>query len=86
VGVGQLQTARFKNADITLIADGVDRLSDVFFQTLQPQKRLWGLRIFSILTGRTGEELMHLSNRVWGLSGPLDDEAVSALFANLVAL
>jgi len=64
VGVGQLQTARFKNADITLIADGVDRLSDVFFQTLQPQKRLRGLRIFSILIGRTGEELMHWSNRV----------------------
>lgn len=84
--MNQMQTARFKNADITLITDGVDRISEAFLQTLQTQKRLWGFRIFSILIGGTGEELSKWSDRVWGLSGQLDDEAAGELFADLVAM
>jgi len=82
----QLETARFKNADITLITDGIDRVSEDFLDTLQARKRAWGFRIFSIVIGGTSEELLKWSDRVWALSGQLDDEAAGELFADLVAL
>ncbi|WP_020375027.1 vWA domain-containing protein [Sulfobacillus thermosulfidooxidans] len=47
----QLATARFKNADITVITDGASRLAPDFRTTLITQKRAWGFRIFSILIG-----------------------------------
>ena len=82
----QLETARFKTADITFITDGENRLADAFLQRLQAQKRAWGFRIFSILIGGTAEELARWSDRVWALQGQPDDNAAGDVFAELVAM
>jgi uncharacterized protein with von Willebrand factor type A (vWA) domain len=82
----QLETARFKTADITFITDGENRITDDFLQRLQAQKRAWGFRIFSILIGGTAEELSRWSDRVWALQGQPDDEAAGDVFAELVAM
>jgi uncharacterized protein with von Willebrand factor type A (vWA) domain len=82
----QLETQRFKNADITFITDGAARVGDDFSRDLMAKKRAWGFRIFSILIGGVGEELLSWSDRVWALAGRPDDQAAGDVFAELVAL
>ena len=82
----QLATARFKNADITFITDGVCEISDDFFDALQAKKRAWGFRIFSILIGGVDEELLRWSDKIWALQGRPDDNAAGDVFAELVAI
>lgn len=82
----QLDTQRFKNADITFITDGVSRVNDDFYRDLMAKKRAWGFRIFSILIGGVGEELLNWSDRVWALTGSPDDNAAGDVFAELVAM
>lgn len=84
--MAQLETARFKNADITFITDGVSRVSDAFLKELLAKKQAWGFRIFSILIGGTGEELAQWSDRIWALAGQPDDQAAGDVFAELVAM
>lgn len=82
----QLDTQRFKNADITFITDGASRINDDFYRGLMDKKRAWGFRIFSILIGGVGEELLNWSDRVWSLTGSPDDNAAGDVFAELVAM
>ncbi len=82
----QLETARFKNADITFITDGASRVSDDFYRELLAKKRAWGFRIFSILIGGMGEELIQWSDKIWALAGRPDDNAAGDVFAELVAI
>ncbi len=84
--LAQLQTARFKNADITFITDGSSRLKEDFAAELAAQKTQWGFRIFSILIGWTLEELAQWSDKVWALAGGPDDTAAGEMFAELVAV
>ena len=84
--MAQLDTQRFKNADITFITDGASRVADGFYHDLMAKKRAWGFRIFSILIGGVGEELLSWSDRVWGLAGSPDDNAAGDVFAELVAM
>lgn len=84
--MAQLDTARFKNADITFITDGAARVSDDFSRDLMAKKRAWGFRIFSILIGGVGEDLLSWSDRVWALTGSPDDNAAGDVFAALVAM
>ncbi|NMP24602.1 vWA domain-containing protein [Sulfobacillus harzensis] len=84
--MNQLETQRFKNADITFITDGASRVGDGFYRDLMAKKRAWGFRIFSILIGGVGEELLGWSDRVWGLAGSPDDNAAGDVFAELVAM
>lgn len=84
--MNQLETQRFKNADITFITDGASRVDDGFYRDLMAKKRAWGFRIFSILIGGVGEELLSWSDRVWALAGSPDDNAAGDVFAELVAM
>lgn len=84
--MAQLDTQRFKNADITFITDGASRVADGFYHDLMAKKRAWGFRIFSILIGGVGEELLSWSDRVWALTGAPDDNAAGDVFAELVAI
>jgi uncharacterized protein with von Willebrand factor type A (vWA) domain len=84
--LSQLETARFQNADITVITDGASRLDAAFLDALLAKKRGWGFRIFSILIGGTSEELAVWSDKVWALAGSPDDHAAGEVFAELVAV
>ncbi len=84
--LSQLETARFKNADITFITDGASRLDEAFLDAVLAKKRAWGFRIFSILIGGTSEELAVWSDKVWALAGRPDDNAAGEVFAELVAM
>lgn len=84
--MAQLETQRFKNADITFITDGTSRIGESFYQDLMAKKRAWGFRIFSILIGGTGQELLNWSDKVWALQGAPDDNAAGDVFAELVAM
>ena len=84
--LSQLETGRFKNADITFITDGASRLDEEFLDALLAKKRAWGFRLFSILIGGTSEELAVWSDRVWALAGGPDDNAAGEVFAELVAV
>lgn len=84
--LAQLDTARFKNADITFITDGMNAVDEPFLSEFLAQKRAWGFRVFSMLIGGTGEEVAQWSDKIWALQGQPDDEAAGDVFAELVAL
>ncbi|PSR26831.1 MAG: hypothetical protein C7B46_19750 [Sulfobacillus benefaciens] len=84
--LAQLESARFKNADITVITDGECRLSDTFLQDFLAAKRTWGFRVFSILIGGAEEGIRPWSDRIWALAGAPDDAAAGEVFAELVAI
>lgn len=82
----QLQTTRFAAADLTLLTDGEDQLSDAFRTTLLNAKDTTGLRIFTVLIGATADEVARWSDAVWPLRQlTAGDEVAAAVFDHVTA-
>jgi len=80
----QLQTARFKAADITFITDGESDVSPAFLQDFLRAKATWHFRVFDILIGGTLQSVAAWADRLWALGGTPDDEAAGAVFEEMM--
>ena len=76
----QLQTARFRAADITVITDGASTVSNAFLQRFGAVKADAHFRVFALLIGGSPDSVAAWADHIWALGGTLDDDAAGALF------
>ena len=81
----QLQTARFRAADITMITDGASKVSDAFLQRFGAAKTEARFRVFALLIGGSPDSVAAWADRIWALGGTLDEDAAGALFEEMLA-